>query len=209
MNYPWDGRVRMTIDPGVPGEFALNIRIPGWALGKPVPGDLYTYPDQPRDPVGLKVNGKDAALNLSKGFAPIKRQWRQGDIVELSLPMPIRRVLAHDAVNDNAGRVALERGPVVYCLEGADNDHVFSLVLPDDAKLVTEHRDDLLGGITVIKGDARLAVKDEDGKTGTTPTSMLAIPYYAWCNRAPNEMNVWIARTAEKAQPVPATANGK
>jgi DUF1680 family protein len=208
-NYPWDGRVRMTIDPGVPGEFALNIRIPGWALGKPVPGDLYTYPDQPRDPVGLKVNGKDAALNLSKGFAPIKRQWRQGDIVELSLPMPIRRVLAHDAVNDNAGRVALERGPVVYCLEGADNDHVFSLVLPDDAKLVTEHRDDLLGGITVIKGDARLAVKDEDGKTGTTPTSMLAIPYYAWCNRAPNEMNVWIARTAEKAQPVPATANGK
>ena len=82
-------------------------------------------------------------------------------------------------------------------------------MLPDDAKLVPEHRDDLLGGITVIKGDARLAVKDEDGKTGTTPTGMLAIPYFAWCNRGPNEMNVWIARTAEKARSVPATANGK
>ena len=208
-NYPWDGRVTMTIDPGVPGEFSLNVRIPGWAQGRPVPGDLYSYPDQTLDPVVLQVNGKDAALNLGKGFASIKRQWQKGDLVELSLPMPIRRVLAHEAVKDNAGRVALERGPVVYCLEGADNDHVFCLMLPDDAKLVPEHRDDLLGGITVIKGDARLAVKDEDGKTGTTPTGMLAIPYFAWCNRGPNEMNVWIARTAEKARSVPATANGK
>ena len=206
-NYPWDGRVRMTIEPGAPGEFALSVRIPGWARGRPVPGDLYTYLDQTLEPVVLKVNGKDASINLSKGFASLKRQWQKGDVVELSLPMPIRRVLAHDAVKDNAGLVALERGPLVYCLEGADHERVFGMVLPDDAKLVAEHRDELLGGITVIQGEAQLAVKDEDGNIGTRPTGMLAIPYYAWCNRGPNEMNVWLARTAEKAQSVPASAN--
>jgi hypothetical protein len=207
--YPWDGRIAMTIDPDVPGEFALNVRIPGWAQGRPVPGDLYIYMDRMLESVGLKVNGRDAALNLRNGFAAIKRQWRQGDTVELYLPMPIRRVLAKEEVKEDAGLVALERGPLVYCLEGADNEHVFSMVLPDEAKLVAERRDDLLGGITVIKGEAQLAVKDEDGNIGTRPTGMLAIPYYAWCNRGPNEMNVWLDRTPEMAQPVPATATSK
>jgi hypothetical protein len=165
--------------------------------------------DQTLDPVGLKVNGKDKALNLRKGFAAIKRQWQKDDVVELCLPMSIRRVLANDAVKDDAGLVAIERGPLVYCLEGADHDHVFSMVLPDDAKLVAEQRDDLLGGITVIKGEVQSAVKDETGKTITQPASMLAIPYYAWCNRGPNEMNVWFARTAEKTQPVPSNTNSK
>jgi hypothetical protein len=113
--------------------------------------------------------------------------------------MAIRRVVANEAVKEDAGRVALERGPIVYCLEGADNDHVFNLVLPNDAKLVTEHRSDLLGGVTVIRGDMELAVKDEAGKTSTKPAGMLAIPYYAWCNRGPAEMSVWFARTAENA----------
>jgi hypothetical protein len=119
--------------------------------------------------------------------------------------MAIRRVVAHEAVKEDAGRVALERGPLVYCLEGSDNDHVFGMVLADDAKLVTEQRDDLLGGVTVITGDVQLAVKDEAGNTSTKPAAMRAIPYYAWCNRGPNEMNVWLARTADKAQPVPAS----
>jgi hypothetical protein len=208
-NYPWDGRIKITIDPDAPGEFALNVRIPGWAQGRPVPGDLYTYLDPTLDPVVLKVNGKDQALNLNKGFASIRREWHQGDVVELSLPMAIRRVLANEAVKDDAGLVAIERGPLVYCLEGADHQDVFGLVLPDDAKLVAERRDDLLGGITVIKGEVQLAVKDETGKTSTQPASMRAIPYYAWCNRGPNEMNVWLARTPDKAQAVPATTGGK
>jgi len=208
-NYPWDGRIKITIDPDAPGEFALNVRIPGWAQGRPVPGDLYTYMDQTIDPVVLKVNGKDEAPILEHGFASIKRQWRQGDIVELSLPMAIRRVLANDAVKDDAGLVAIERGPLVYCLEGADHEHVFSMVMPDDAKLAAERRDDLLGGIMVIKGEVQLAVTDETGKTRTQPAAMRAIPYYAWCNRGPNEMSVWLARTADKAQAVPATASGK
>jgi DUF1680 family protein len=207
--YPWDGRITMTINPDAPGEFALNVRIPGWAQDRPVPGDLYTYMDQPIDPVGLKVNGKDEALNLRNGFASIKRQWRQGDVVELVLPMAIRRVLAKEAVKEDAGLVALERGPIVYCLEGADHEHVFSMVLPDEANLVAEQRDDLLGGITLIQGEARLAVSDEAGNISTQPAAMRAIPYYAWCNRGPNAMNVWLARSADKAQPVPAPAGRK
>ena len=208
-NYPWDGRVTMTIDPGVPGEFSLNVRIPGWAQGRPVPGDLYSYPDQTLDPVVLQVNGKDAALNLGKGFASIKRQWQKGDLVELSLPMPIRRVLANEAVKEDAGRVALERGPLVYAVEGADNDQIFGMVIPDEATLVAERRDGLLGGITVIKGNVLRAVSNEAGVPRITPAPMLAIPYYAWGNRGPNEMNVWFARTADSSPSVSAAIHHK
>ena len=196
--YPWDGNIRISIDPEKSRKFALRVRIPGWALGRPVPGGLYTYLEQAVDPVLLKVNGQDTALNLKDGFAFIERMWKQGDVVELSLPMAIRRVVANEAVKEDAGRVALERGPIVYCVEGSDNEHVFDLVLPDDVKLMPERRDDLLGGITVIKGDARLAVRYEAGKSSAKPAGMLAIPYYAWCNRGPNEMNVWLVRTAGK-----------
>lgn len=203
-NYPWDGRITMTLDPEAPAEFALNVRIPGWSQGKPLPGNLYTYFEPTLDPVILKVNGKDEPLILSMGFASIKREWHQGDVVELVLPMAIRRVIAKEDVKEDAGLVALVRGPLVYCVEGADNDHVLSLVLPDDAKLVAERRDDLLGGITLIKGEARLALKDEAGKSRTHPVAFRAIPYYAWCNRGPNEMCVWLARNADKAQAAPA-----
>ena len=207
--YPWDGKIKMTIDPDKSEEFALNVRIPGWAQGRPVPGDLYKYMEQAVEPVVLKVNGKSEALNLKHGFAAIERQWKKGDVVELTLPMAIRRVVAHEAIKDDAGLVAIERGPIVYCLEGADNEDVFSTVLPDDARLVAERRDGLLGGVTVIKGDGRLAAKEEGGKTTTKPAGLVAIPYYAWCNRGPTEMNVWLARTAETAQRVSAKANRK
>jgi len=207
--YPWDGQIKITLDPDQSEVFSLNVRIPGWAQGRPVPGDLYKYLDSTVAPVGLKVNGKAEALKLKHGFASIERRWKQGDVVELSLPMPVRRVVAHEAVKDDAGLVAIERGPIVYCLEGSDNKDVFRLVLPDEAKLVAEPRGDLLGGVTVIQGEGRLAVQDAAGKILTQPAQMLAIPYYAWCNRGPTPMNVWLARTADKVQPLPATANLK
>ena len=208
-NYPWDGRIAITIDPDVPGEFALNVRIPGWARGKPVPGDLYAYLDPAAEPVGLQVNGRDEPLSLRNGFAVVQRQWRKGDLVELSLPMPIRRVLANEAVKEDAGRVALERGPLVYAVEGADNDQIFGMVIPDEATLVAERRDGLLGGITVIKGNVLRAVSNEAGVPRITPAPMLAIPYYAWGNRGPNEMNVWFSRTADSAPSVSAAIHHK
>ncbi|OGV64750.1 MAG: six-hairpin glycosidase [Lentisphaerae bacterium RIFOXYA12_FULL_48_11] len=206
--YPWDGQIKITVEPEKTAKFNLNVRIPGWAIGKPLPGDLYKYIEEKEGAEslkpGIKVNGKYENINLKNGFACIERKWKKGDVVDLSLPMEIRRVVANDAVKDDAGLVAIERGPIVYCIEGVDNKNVFSVMLPDDARLVAEHRADLLGGVTVIKGGVQIAVKDDGGKIAAQPVNLLAIPYYAWCNRGATEMNVWLPRTLEKAIPVAA-----
>ncbi|MBM4082168.1 MAG: glycoside hydrolase family 127 protein, partial [Planctomycetes bacterium] len=201
--YPWEGAVKLTVEPSRKAAFTLKLRIPGWAQGKPVPSDLYRYLDAAAPPVTLKVNGQPVALGLKDGFAEIVRDWQSGDTVELVLPMPIRRVAAHEAVKDDVGRVALERGPIVYCVEGADHDgHVLNLVLPDDAKLTAEHRADLLGGVTALRGMALAARKDTQGNVTTQPMALTAIPYYAWCHRGENEMAVWLPRSLEHAKPL-------
>jgi DUF1680 family protein len=184
-NYPWDGQIRLTIDPEAPVDLTLRLRIPGWVQGQPVPSDLYQYLNDQPEVVGLKVNGKTTPVEGENGFATIRRTWQPGDVIELDLPMPIRRVISHSQVEENVGRVALERGPIVYCLEAVDhNGSVSNIVLPDDAQLTTEHRADLLNGVTVLrnKDDASLA------------QSITAIPYYAWAHRGPGEMTVWLQR---------------
>ncbi|NQT79410.1 MAG: glycoside hydrolase family 127 protein, partial [Candidatus Aminicenantes bacterium] len=113
-SYPWDGAIKMTVDPEHPTKFAIFIRIPGWAQNQPVPSDLYRYKIKSEEKVSLEVNGDTVKLNMDKGFARIRRKWKKGDVIELSLPMPIRRVMCNEKVEDNRGRVALERGPVVY-----------------------------------------------------------------------------------------------
>lgn len=116
--------------------------------------------------------------------------------------MPIRRVLAHEAVQADAGRVALERGPLVYCLEGVDHaGRVQNIVLPEGTKLVAEHRHDLLGGVTVLCGEAQVVKRNATGRVTREPIRITAVPYYAWNHRGPGEMAVWIARTAAKAMP--------
>ena len=115
--YPWDGHVRLTIEPASDDvTFTLRVRVPGWAQGRPVPSELYRYVDAPVPPVALRVNGASIDLEIQNGMAVIRRAWRRGDWVELDLPMVVRRVVAHEKVAENAGRVALERGPIVYCV---------------------------------------------------------------------------------------------
>jgi len=174
--YPWDGRVDITVNPSRQAGFAILVRIPGWARNRPVPSDLYRYATIRDERVSLRVNGKDTPLRLEAGFARIERVWKKGDVIELRLPMPVRRVLANARVADDAGKVALERGPVVYCVEGIDNGGDLSRVKLNNAtKLGTAYRPDLLGGIEVIEGG-----------------NLLAIPYYAWSNRGPGPMEVWL-----------------
>lgn len=193
--YPWDGLVTLTVTPERLAEFTLKVRVPGWAQGRPVPGDLYRYSDPTVEPVAWEINGISAALAPEKGYAVIKREWKKGDTVTVRMPMPVRRVIAHEAVKDNRGRVALERGPLVYCFEGADNGgHVLDIALPDDAKFTAEHRDDLLSGVTVLHGTALRIGRDDKGATVTNPALVTAIPYYAWSNRSPGEMAVWLPR---------------
>jgi hypothetical protein len=133
------------------------------------------------------VNGQPVTIALEKGYAVVSRTWKAGDSVTLELPMTPRRVLADERVKDDVGRVALERGPIVYCAEGADNGgSVLDLALRDDAAVLAKPRPDLLKGLTVLETTARAA----DGRT----RPLVAIPYYAWSHRGAGEMAVWLKR---------------
>ena len=112
--YPWEGRVKIMIDPDAPAEFTLKIRIPGWVRNRPVPSDLYRYLDRVEPNVVIKVNGERAPFTEEEGYASFQRTWRKNDLVEIDFPMPIRRVVANESVEEDRGKVALERGPIVF-----------------------------------------------------------------------------------------------
>ncbi len=204
--YPWKGKVDISVEPEKSEKFTICVRIPGWARNEAVPSDLYTFLTPVNDKPTLKVNGKTVSPSIEKGYARIERQWQKGDRIELDLPMPVRRVVAHEQVKADRGRVALQRGPIVYCLEGPDNDgKVLNTVVADDAKLKSEYRSDLLNGVIVITGKARVAKRDLDGKVVSAGTKQFtAIPYYAWAHRGRAQMTVWPARELQAAKPEPA-----
>lgn len=187
--YPWDGRIELQLDPARPVDLVLHVRVPGWARGEAVPSGLYRYADAGGAAPRLSVNGEAVALDLDRGFARIGRRWQAGDRVVLDLPMLARRVLAHDGVADAGGKAAIERGPLVYAVEAADNGgRVLDLRLPLDAPLRHEHRADLLGGVTIVTAmTTRAAAPGLD-----RPHPLVAVPYYAWANRGKGEMAVWI-----------------
>jgi len=203
--YPWDGTVKIVVHPESPAEFGLNVRIPGWALERPSPGDLYQYMEHESSPVTIYINGEAITPEVAQGYARLRRAWKDGDTVEVNFPMPVRRVLANAAVRDDIGKTALERGPIVYCAEWPDNDgQVTHLVLPDDAPLAAERRDDLLNGVTVIKGEATaLFAGRRAGQADRRKQEFIAIPYYAWAHRGEGEMTVWLPREESLARPVP------
>jgi hypothetical protein len=209
--YPWDGTVKMTVSPNKEGRFTVNVRIPGWARNEAVPGDLYRFAEPSTEPVKLAVNEQDVPVTLEKGYVPLARAWAKGDVIELKLPMPVRRMLANDAVDADRGRVALQRGPLVFAAEWPDNPggRVRNLMLPDEVGLETEFRPDLLNGVQVIKGKAMALAYDDQGKVAKTEQDLLAIPYYAWANRGPGEMIVWIPNreTSARPQPLPTLAS--
>lgn len=193
--YPWEGRIKLFLEPDRAREFGVCVRVPGWARNEPVPSDLYRYLTEGDSEIRLLVNGEPQEVQLHKGFAVLRRKWERGDEIELDLPMPVRRVLSHEAVEDNRGRVALERGPLVYCAEWPDNEaDVRSLMIPDSAALTTEFRPDLLQGVVVISGEAHSRSIESQNPTEAAPTRFTAIPYYAWAHRGIGEMAVWLQR---------------
>lgn len=204
--YPWDGFIQICLVPERAARFDLMIRIPGWALNRPVPSDLYRYAGPPAPAPTLTVNGNAMDIQpLENGYAKVSKVWKKGDVVELNLPMPVRRVISHEAVKDNAGRMSIERGPIVYCLEGADHPdgRVLDISLPADAALVPEHFPALLGGVTALRGKGLSSRRTEGGGIATAPVDVTAIPYNVWCHRGPNEMTVWVPTSPETARPVP------
>jgi len=182
-DYPWKEDVRLVVRAGEPTAFSLALRIPGWCRG-----------------ARLAVNGKAVRVEPKKGYAKIKRTWKNGDRVDLRLPMPVERIEAHPSVRHDCGRVALQRGPVVYCLEEADNGkNLNDIVLPHDARLRVKFDRRLLGGVPVITAAARRRdTKSWKGGlyrpagTSMKPAVLKAIPYFGWANRGAGEMIVWI-----------------
>ena len=186
-NYPWDGKIEIDLTVAQPATFALRLRIPSFAQGQPLPGDLYRYLDESVAASTILVNGKEVPLVIRDGYAELSRGWQGTTRIELRLPLPIRRVVAHSAVAELEGSVAIERGPLVYALEQVDNGAgLLEYALPDSAGLRAEHEPDLLGGLTSIRGKAL----NGDGRT----VSFKAIPYYAWGHRDAGEMTVWLRR---------------
>lgn len=188
--YPWDGEV--TIEVREAGVFSLQLRIPAWCEAEAT----------------LEVNGTPFTGELVPGsYAEVRRTWQPGDVVRLGLPMPVRRVECHPYVTENAGRVALMRGPILYCVEGADHPGLYlrDVVLPADTAFTATFQPDLLGGVVALRGRAEIVPPDDawadrlyrtavPRSTGSGSRSMelIAIPYHAWANREPGSMRVWL-----------------
>lgn len=220
--YPWDGVVRFTIDvpsaadrPGTRGDstapprdarFGLNLRIPGWARNEVAPGDLYRFLDPVQAPPSLKVNAASEKLTVGpSGYVRLDRAWRNGTVVELTLPMTPRRVVSHASVEANTDRVAIQRGPFVYAAEWPDNPkgHVRNVMLGDSAALRAEHRPSLLNGVTVVTTAGTWLEYDDKGGVQRATGPLTLIPYYAWANRGRGEMAVWLPRSEKTVTPRP------
>ncbi len=200
-DYPWAGSVRVAVDPSRKTKCDLRIRIPGWARNVAVPGDLYRFTDADAGAVKLLLNGKSVRFREEKGYAVIGREWSKGDVLELSLPMPVRQLSARAEVKANRGRRALQRGPLVYCVEGSDNpEGVWNFVLTESAKFVEKKMRVFDEPIIALNGPV-LAVDPTTKAIGARDSSRMltAIPYYTWANRGNYEMQVWLPTGADAA----------
>ncbi|HEY5326327.1 MAG TPA: glycoside hydrolase family 127 protein [Mucilaginibacter sp.] len=192
-NYPWEGALTFTVNPASAMEMNLKIRIPGWAQNQAMPSDLYTYEQAAAQKIEIKVNGKPVGYQIVKGYAVISKKWKKDDKVELTLPMDVQRVVANTLVPNDNGKVALQRGPIMYCAEWKDNDgKACNIIVTKGAVFTTAYEPSLLNGIMVLKAYVKTVDVNEAAQTITTENkTMTAIPYYSWANRGKGEMTVW------------------
>ena len=196
-NYPWEGRVKLTVNPAKPVAYALHLRLPGWAGNVPVPGGLYRFADSTNNAsVTVLINGKPITYREEKGYAVLDRTWKKGDSVELTLPMPVRQVVSRREVKANQERVSFQRGPLVYCVEGVDNKGLaWNVVVPDNATFTTQPQQILDEPIIGIRANLSTVEPAADGQSvQIVPRSVTAIPYYTWANRGNSPMQVWLPR---------------
>jgi len=203
--YPWCGNVSITLTPTKTKAFTMMVRVPGWAKNQPIPSDLYTYLNPEKPVVTLKINGAETPYVIGQdGYIALNRKWKKDDQIELSLPMDVKRVIANDKVEDDRGKVSLERGPIVYCLEWADNnDNVLNTVLDDTVPVKASAFKEELNGIVGLEANAKSSRKDKNQQVVVEDKTLKAIPYYAWANRGEGEMAVWIPRTIDSSKPQP------
>lgn len=200
--YPWDGNNTIEINTSLKKNFTLKLRLPGWLKGEVVPSDLYRYMDGKQLGYKLQVNGKDVNYTLDKGYLCIDRKWNKGDKIELNFDMAPRLVKANNKVEADRGRVSVERGPIVYCAEWADNDFkILTTLLPDNPSFDVVDKPELLYGIKELKTKAQSLTYDSDGLLQTKNEALTLIPYYAWAHRGTGDMTVWLPQEVNASRP--------
>lgn len=199
--YPWNGDIRLDVTPKGKQEFTLKIRVPGWVRGEVVPSNLYVFSDNRQLGYSIKVNGERMESRLEKGYFSISRQWKKGDVVEVHFDMEPRTVKAHQNVEADRGRVAVERGPVVYCAEWPDNAFsIFSVLMNRTPEFTVERTSDL-EGISKIKTSAQALSYDGSGRLSVKDVTLTLIPYYAWAHRGAGKMAVWLPQEMSATRP--------
>lgn len=190
-NYPWDGNLKLTISPRNTQAFEVLIRIPGWARNEAIASDLYSFENKNASGPVISVNGKPVTYNIDKGYAVLSRTWKKGDVVEVKLPMEVQRVHANGKVSVDLGKVAIQRGPLVYCAEWPDNDgRTSGIVLPQNTMFSADFNQQLLQGVMVLRTEAPV-VQVNGLEVSTVRKPVQLIPYYAWAHRGKGEMQVW------------------
>ena len=189
-NYPWDGAIKISIDNAAEVEADLLLRIPGWAMNQTVPSDLYQYTDSPIQQPVLKVNGAIKDVKVHDGYAQLTGKWKQGDVIELQLPIAVKKVRSHPMVNENKSKIALEYGPIVFCAEGVDNEgRGKEIIIDENADFTSSFNSDLLRGVNVLTGTGFVQKGIEQQEV-----NVRLIPYYAWSHREHGAMSVWFER---------------
>ena len=200
--YPWNGDVQVTIDKNSAKTFSLKLRIPGWVRGEVAPGELYKYADGKSLGYKVLVNGEEVSSELDKGYFTITRSWKKGDKVSLHLDMEPRVVTAREEVLADRGKIAVERGPIVYCAEAADNSFPVRSVLMSPVPAMTVAHGDILGyPVEKISTVAQTLHYDQMGRLRVDDVKLTMIPYYAWCHRGAGEMAVWLPTELGAASP--------
>ncbi|RHJ84411.1 glycoside hydrolase family 127 protein [Parabacteroides sp. AM08-6] len=201
--YPWNGDIRLDVTPKGKQEFTLKIRIPGWVQGMVLPSDLYSFADRKQLGYSVKVNGNSVENVLNKGYLSISRQWKKGDVVEIHFDMEPRVVKANPKVEEDRGKVSVERGPVVYCAEWPDNNFsVLSVLMNRNPQFTVERKPELLYGITELRTQAQSLSYDDTGRLIVKDVTLTMIPYYAWAHRGAGEMAVWFPQEMSATRPL-------
>lgn len=191
-NYPWEGDLRFTIQAAKANSFKLLIRIPGWALNTAVPSDLYSFQKNTGVKPTIQINGEPVTYEIQNGYAVINRAWKKNDEILVSLPMEIRQIIANEKIKDNIGKLALQRGPIVYCAEWADNNgKAGNIIVPAGAVFSTEYKPTLLNGVMTLKTEVPVVSITGTESITTEKKTVTMIPYYSWANRGKGEMTIW------------------
>ncbi|MEY3322441.1 MAG: hypothetical protein RLZZ417_2024 [Bacteroidota bacterium] len=198
-DYPWNGKVSLEVTPAKKSSFTLRIRIPGWLKGQAVPGDLYQFKEMMPVKLPILLNGVSIPYKEEAGYAVIEREWKMGDKITFELPLEIKRVTARPEVKAAKNRVALQRGPLIYCVEGTDNEgKAWNFVLPDNESIKPNFDEKMLGGIMTLQFNAPTLKISADGlNVSTSKQNITAIPYFSWCNRGQTPMQVWLPTKME------------